>query len=83
MLSKLELEQSGTKNTHSIKSNTSLYAQNPIIHNTKALLYKRALSFKIAVKNYLFKASLTATATATVAPTIGLLPIPMIPIIST
>jgi hypothetical protein len=32
---------------------------------------------------YLFKASATPTATATVAPTIGLLPIPKKPIIST
>ena len=32
---------------------------------------------------YLFRASLTATATATVAPTMGLLPMPRKPIIST
>ena len=34
-------------------------------------------------KNYFFMASSTATATATVAPTIGLLPMPRKPIIST
>ena len=33
--------------------------------------------------DYLFKASLTATAQATVIPTIGLLPAPIRPIIST
>ena len=38
--------------------------------------------FPIAVRNY-FIASATATAQATVAPTIGLLPMPMRPIIST
>ena len=35
------------------------------------------------LENYLLSASLTATATATVAPTIGLLPMPRKPIIST
>ena len=38
---------------------------------------------KKAVLAYFFMASSTATATATVAPTIGLLPMPMRPIIST
>ena len=37
----------------------------------------------ILEKSYFFMASSTATATATVAPTIGLLPMPMRPIIST
>lgn len=36
-----------------------------------------------ATGSYLFIASSTATATETVAPTIGLLPMPMSPIIST
>ena len=44
----------------------------------KKLILKELLNFY-----YYFKASETATATATVAPTIGLLPIPINPIIST
>ena len=35
------------------------------------------------LRNYFFRASSTATATATVAPTMGLLPMPRKPIIST
>ena len=43
---------------------------------------KRLLNY-IAKQYYLFKASATFTAQATVQPTIGLLPIPRKPIIST
>ena len=46
----------------------------------KSLLSKRDFFYDVS---YLFIASATATATATVAPTIGLLPIPRKPIIST
>ena len=45
--------------------------------------YKAAHETKEAKKNYFVRASSTATAHATVQPTIGLLPIPMSPIIST
>ena len=40
-------------------------------------------TFIYVINDYLFIASWIATATATVAPTIGLLPIPIRPIIST
>ena len=40
-------------------------------------------SFFVSSKSYLFRAMEISTATATVAPTMGLLPIPIRPIIST
>ena len=49
----------------------------------KAPKYLRAFRFIRGGGNYLLSASATPTATATVAPTIGLLPIPRKPIIST
>ena len=50
--------------------------------NPRNLFGYRDLSEYVS-KSYLFSACSTATATATVAPTIGLLPIPRKPIIST
>ncbi len=57
-----------------------------IVNYMKKALYKACLGLNTRpdiFTNYLVKASSTATATATVAPTIGLLPIPIRPIIST
>ena len=48
-----------------------------------AVIYGKVCGFLKSILNYLFIAFSTATATATVAPTMGLLPIPMRPIIST
>ena len=42
-----------------------------------------SMGYLLRDSNYLFMASCTETATATVMPTIGLLPAPMRPIIST
>ena len=52
-------------------------------YNIKKALKIESLSFYKRGRDYLFKASATPTATATVAPTIGLLPMPKKPIIST
>ena len=52
-------------------------------YKIKKALRIESLSFYKRGGNYLFKASATPTATATVAPTIGLLPMPKKPIIST
>ena len=64
------------KNTKTHKNKKNKEKKNKTIQNKKK---KNSLKYNL---NY-FKASSTATATATVAPTIGLLPIPISPIIST
>ena len=52
------------------------------VKKTRSALTRNGFLFRES-SNYFLSASSTATATATVAPTIGLLPIPISPIIST
>ena len=66
-----------------LKTDKEKSKRNSNQYNIKKALKLRAFRFYKRGGNYLFSASATPTATATVAPTIGLLPIPKKPIIST
>ena len=63
--------------TRIIRTMPGIQPENP------AVIYGKVCEVLKSILNYLFIAFSTATATATVAPTMGLLPIPMRPIIST
>ena len=60
-----------------------LYSYYPLTQTKQGYHSKVISLFCLLPIDYLFIASSIATATATVAPTIGLLPIPIRPIIST
>ena len=60
-----------------------LSIEHKVKRKRKAPQLMRRPPFPASKKDYFLKLSSTATATATVAPTIGLLPMPIRPIIST
>ena len=78
----LKSSQRYTRNLSNFTANLHQVPYTPYTKNPRNFIGYRDLSEYVSL-SYLLRACSTATATATVAPTMGLLPIPRNPIIST